>query len=428
VQAVRRLGFQLDHLDHVWDLDMAAAPKPLAPNGDALLLGTAGFDGGVRVWRYERSRERPEPELLHPLEPHDARVRQVRFAPGGRLLASAAYDGSALVHDLVTQQTCRLSVTRAPDGQVYNALFGPRADWLLTTSNDASEPVRLFSPKDCASLPGTPSLPHGEAPVQAAALQPLGDTLLAATGDDAGIVRLFLRDAAGEWHPGCELPAEVGAVGAVSLSVDGRLAAVAGTGDEATVLKIAPQTGGCALHGRLIGHAGRVYSATFSPERDQILTASLDKTARVWRADGQPLSVLMGHQDRIYRAEFSPDGDWLLTASRDGSIRLWRAPRESLPVGAAPIVQQEFLPLRANLGGVAAAAFSPDGHYIAGAYWENAAMLWRIWRDGGEAAPALRRRWGEDRSRLALIREAYRFRADNAIVDAEATRRAPEVP
>jgi WD40 repeat protein len=428
VQAVRRLGFQLDHPDHVWDLDMAAAPKPLAPNGDALLLGTAGFDGGVRVWRYERSRERPEPELLHPLEPHDARVRQVRFAPGGRLLASAAYDGSALVHDLVTQQTCRLSVTRAPDGQVYNALFGPRADWLLTTSNDASEPVRLFSPKDCASLPGTPSLPHGEAPVQAAALQPLGDTLLAATGDDAGIVRLFLRDAAGEWHPGCELPAEVGAVGAVSLSVDGRLAAVAGTGDEATVLKIAPQTGGCALHGRLIGHAGRVYSATFSPERDQILTASLDKTARVWRADGQPLSVLMGHQDRIYRAEFSPDGDWLLTASRDGSIRLWRAPRESLPVGAAPIVQQEFLPLRANLGGVAAAAFSPDGHYIAGAYWENAAMLWRIWRDGGEAAPALRRRWGEDRSRLALIREAYRFRADNAIVDAEATRRAPEVP
>lgn len=189
-----------------------------------------------------------------------------------------------------------------------------------------------------------------------------------------------------------------------------------------------PKTGDCSLRGRLIGHAGRVYSATFSPTGDRILTASLDKTARVWRADGQPLSVLMGHQDRIYRAEFSPDGDWLLTASRDGSIRLWRAPQMSDAAGAALPVQQEFLPLRANLGGVAAAAFSPDGHYIAGAYWENAAMLWRIWRDGGTVPAAMRRRWGEDRARLALIREAYRFRADNAIVDAEATRREREVP
>ncbi len=428
VQAVTRLGFQLDHPDHVWDLDMAAAPEALAPNGDALLLGTAGFDGGVRVWRYERDRERPEPERLHPLQQHAAIVRQVRFGPNGRLLASAAYDGSAFVHDLITRQTCRLSVTRAPDGQVYNALFGPSADWVLTTSDDASQPVRLFSTKDCSSLPDTPSLPHGTARVQAAALRPLGDTLLAATGDDAGITRLFLRDATGEWRPGCEVPAEVGAVGAIALAGDGSLATVAGTEDQAAVIEIAPRTGNCKLRGHLIGHAGRVYNATFSPQGDRILTASLDKTARVWRTDGRPLSVLMGHQDRIYRAEFSPDGDWLLTASRDGSIRLWRAPGDTLPVGAAVSVQQEFLPLRASLGGVAAAAFSPDGHYIAGAYWENAAMLWRIWRDGGAVSAPMRRRWGEDRSRLALIREAYRFRADNAIVDAEATRREREVP
>jgi hypothetical protein len=68
--------------------------------------------------------------------------------------------------------------------------------------------------------------------------------------------------------------------------------------------------------------------------------------------------------------------------------------------------------------------FSPDGHYIAGAYWENAAMLWRIWRDGGEVSEAMRRRWGPDRARLSLIREAYRFRADNAIVDEAAARQA----
>jgi hypothetical protein len=80
--------------------------------------------------------------------------------------------------------------------------------------------------------------------------------------------------------------------------------------------------------------------------------------------------------------------------------------------------------LSADLGGVANADFSPDGHYVAGAYWDNAALLWRIWADS-ESVPAERiRRWGEDRAQLALIGEAYRFRANNAVVEGEALEQA----
>ena len=428
VDPVTRLGFDLRHPDHVWDIALAAAPQALSPNGRALLVATAGFDGGVRVWRYQRTLERPEPEPLRLLTGHAARVRQVSFSASGRRLASAAYDGSARIYDLVTEQGCALKAADAPDGEVYNALFGPDEAWLLTTSNDPAQPVRLFSVAECAPLAATPDLAHGKAPVEAAALLALGTRTLVATGDDAGTFRVFLRDAGADWRKGCELAAQVGAIGSIALAADGRRAAVAGASAHAALLDLDPETGSCAPRRKLVGHTGRVYSVAIAPDEGQVLTASLDKTARVWSRDGAPLAILAGHQDRIYRAAYSPDGRWLLTASRDGSIRLWRRPVTRPESAGEPVVLEEFLPLQASLGGVAAAAFSPDGHYIAGAYWENAAVLWRIWRDGGEPPEALRRRWGEDRARLALIREAYRFRADNALVDEAAVERGATPP
>ena len=57
---------------------------------------------------------------------------------------------------------------------------------------------------------------------------------------------------------------------------------------------------------------------------ERVVTASSDKTARIWDADtGIELITLKGHEDAVSAASFSPDGERVLTASYDKMARIW---------------------------------------------------------------------------------------------------------
>ncbi|WP_437284297.1 nSTAND1 domain-containing NTPase [Sorangium sp. So ce406] len=128
----------------------------------------------------------------------------------------------------------------------------------------------------------------------------------------------------------------------------------------------------------LRGHEDRVQSAAFSPDGQRVVTASWDRTARVWSADGagEPL-VLRGHEDWVYAAAFSPDGQRIVTASADRTARVWSAD------GAGePIV------LRGHTDQIYDAAFSPDGKRIVTASWDRTA---RVWNADGTGEPLVLR-------------------------------------
>ena len=63
------------------------------------------------------------------------------------------------------------------------------------------------------------------------------------------------------------------------------------------------------------------------PESPALLvTASADKTARLWEASsGKAIGLPMQHNGEVKSAAFSPDGQRVVTASADKTARLWEA-------------------------------------------------------------------------------------------------------
>ena len=73
-------------------------------------------------------------------------------------------------------------------------------------------------------------------------------------------------------------------------------------------------------------HQGEVRSLAFSRDSQSLVTASNDRTARVWAMSGAaPVLLQGGHSAALTSAAFSPDGKRVLTGGTDNSLQLWDA-------------------------------------------------------------------------------------------------------
>jgi eukaryotic-like serine/threonine-protein kinase len=125
----------------------------------------------------------------------------------------------------------------------------------------------------------------------------------------------------------------------------------------------------------LFGHGDAVASAAYSPDGTRIVTASYDKTALIWDArTGAKLTVLSGHDDRIRSAVYSPDGNHIVTASFDKTARIWDAHTAA-----------QLAVLSGHTGLVNSAAYSPDGGRIVTASRDKTARIWDA-RTGAQLA------------------------------------------
>ena len=71
-------------------------------------------------------------------------------------------------------------------------------------------------------------------------------------------------------------------------------------------------------------HGNVIYGAIFSPNGRRIVTASEDKTARIWNAEtGEPMGEPMRHDEGLRSSAFSPDGNLIMTVS-GRTVQLWK--------------------------------------------------------------------------------------------------------
>ena len=153
-----------------------------------------------------------------------------------------------------------------------------------------------------------------------------------------------------------------GGVAGAAFSPDGQLVVTASLDKTARVWEAATGRSVVELH----GHQGVVKSAAFSPDGQFVVTASVDKTARVWEAaTGRSVVELHGHQDVVNSAAFSPDGQFVVTASVDKTARVWEA-----------ATGRSVAALEGHTDWVNGATFSPDGRFVLTTSRDKVAQIW----------------------------------------------------
>ncbi|MBW4479981.1 MAG: CHAT domain-containing protein [Tolypothrix brevis GSE-NOS-MK-07-07A] len=155
-----------------------------------------------------------------------------------------------------------------------------------------------------------------------------------------------------------QLKGHEGSVNSANFSPNGKFIVTAGVDKTARIWDFSGQQLQV-----LRGHEGSVRSANFSPNGQLIVTASFDRTARVWDNSGKELVSLKGHEGKLFSANFSPDGQRIVTAGVDG-VRLWDTDGKQLGE------------IKGHLGSVYSANFSPDGKLIVTAGADKTARIW----------------------------------------------------
>jgi WD40 repeat protein len=355
----------VDHTARIWDAATARQLAVLSGHGDNVYsaafspdgrrIVTASEDQTARIWDAAGGVQ------FAVLSGHGDVVRTAAFSPDGRRIVTASWDQTAFIWD--ADSALQLAVMSDLGDYVGDAAYSPDGQSIAIASTSGDQFVGIW---DAATLKQITVLSGHEHIVRSVAFSPDGRRIVTASNDRtariwdaASGVQLAVLSGHGEGLPARD---EGGNVRSAAFSPDGRRIVTASNDKTARLWDAATGRQVAALS----GHDQAVRTAAFSPDGRRIVTASADQTARIWdAATAKPLEVLSGHADKVWSAAFSPDGRRIVTASHDKTARLW---------DAATAKQLAVLSGHGDM--VWSAAFSPDGRRIVTASLDRTARIW----------------------------------------------------
>jgi WD40 repeat protein/DNA-binding SARP family transcriptional activator len=318
-------------------------------NPDGTRLATASFDGTAVVWDIAKGQP-----LFPALEGHDGRVLAVAWSPDGTMLATGGTDSTIRLWDATTGEALGAPL-QGHSNWVRSLVWTPDGRRLI--SGDAGGKIAVWEVGDVRRLPGHSSTVRG------LAFSPDGRALASGSFDQT----VLLRDVASGRELFPALQGHENSVLNVAYSPDGRYLVSASGGGELVRWDI---SSGQPIGQPLRGHAGAVAGLAISPDSRTIASGSFDNTFILWdAATGQPLfAPFADHTGWIISLAFSPDGRTVASGSGDTTIRLWDV------ATGEPIGQ----PLEGHTGWVTNLAWSPDGATLVSSSLDETVRFWDV--------------------------------------------------
>lgn len=285
---------------------------------------------------------------------HDRQLKEAYFAGHANQVIMSDVSGRWQVYDLGFGQPLYHPFGMGlPDESV--SLSSRTARALTFTSGDR---LWLWQYQTGAQL-GEFRCPEQE--VQHAALSPDGAWIAAAASHDREESLLLWSTAA----PGSS-PVVLGrhpkGTHAVAFSPNSRFLLTVGRQNQAHLWDIQTR----ALTTTFTNHQDWIFRGSFRPDSQAAVTASFDRSARVWDTSSGQLLARFPHDDGVFAAEFNSDGSRLVTAGLDFTVRIWDP------------ASQELLHVLRHNSKVLRAEFSPGDRFLLTSCFDDTVRVWHL--------------------------------------------------
>ncbi|MEH1965564.1 nSTAND1 domain-containing NTPase [Nostoc sp.] len=160
------------------------------------------------------------------------------------------------------------------------------------------------------------------------------------------------------------LEAHSDSVNTVSFSPNGQFIA---SGSNDKTVRLWRRDGSPLTQKPLQGHTDNVTCVTFSPDSKMIASGSEDKTVRIWGLNGKQIAIFkQAHNDTITNVSFSSNGQTIASGSADGTVKLWNLQGKLI---ATP---------KGNQKSITSISFSPDGKMFASVGEDGTVKFWNL--------------------------------------------------
>ena len=310
-------------------------------DGRWLAVGEA-VESGVSIWDLRSRRE------VAQLPAGDAEV-YVAFSPNASLLAYSSISGpptNRLAKVQLWDAKEQSNVAEIPLGaRCLGLVFAADGQTLVTATAEPDPRIALWKVPDGAPLASFKKNVGGVDEAIPLAVTP-DLTLAAYSSSDAKVHVIDLSTGGERWSS----PAADENLIALAFSPDGGTLAT-GAGYRESAIRLWDVANGKETR-RLVGHSAGILSLMFSPDGKRLISASTDRTIRVWDLGDTSQTtrprVLRGHDEPVMRLALLPDGQTLVSGSEDGVVYVWNSgsdqQRRSDVVVHAGIVAGRFTP------------------------------------------------------------------------------------